>query len=369
MESLEFPICANMTRHVKFDWQKRSGIYMSSCLSGALTENRPLTQRRSQFDMAQSSQKTALIRDIDAEWYVEHLTKRCPDFDFIVATDNETALHHAKEAEIIIGLAPVLEQQLFAKATRLEWVQALTTGVDNLLAASTLAKDVALTNCSGFHGPQMSELAFLMMLSLNRDAPKMNRNQAAKTWERWPQRLLLGKTVTIVGVGAIAEQLASRCVAFGMTVLGVSNGRAEVPGFSKIYKRDALDDAAAACDFMIVLTPYVPSTHHIINASVFAAMPDHAILINISRGGCVDEVALLDALNAGAIAGAGLDVFATEPLEPNDPLWAAPNVLITPHIGGMSDIYKQQAMPLVAENLNAYAAHGASALNGLIQRT
>lgn len=312
--------------------------------------------------------KTVLIRDMEAGWYADKLGARCPGYDFLTATDNDTALEHAPKAQIIIGLAPVLRPELFAAAPDLQWVQALTTGVDNLLAMPTLKPNVTLTNCGGFHGPQMSELAFLMMLSLNRDAQQMTRNQATRTWERWPQRLLLDKTVTIVGVGAIAEDLALRCNAFGMTVVGVSDGRDAVPGFAKIYKRQDLKDAAAACDFLVVLTPYSAQTHHIIDASVFAAMPAHALLINISRGGCVDEAALLEALETGAIAGAGLDVFAREPLDPDDPLWSAPNVMITPHIGGMSDTYRQQALPLVAENLNAFAARGASALNGLINR-
>ncbi|WP_323766636.1 D-2-hydroxyacid dehydrogenase [Marinovum sp.] len=316
-----------------------------------------------------SGRKTVLIRDTEADWYAEQFSTRCPGFDYLSATDNETALRHAPAAQVVIGLAPVLVPDLFAAAPRLEWVQALTTGVDNLLAMKTLKRDVTLTNCSGFHGPQMSELAFLMMLSLNRNAQRMTRNQAARTWERWPQRLLLNKTVTILGVGAIAEELASRCNAFGMTVTGVSDGRETVPGFARMYRRQALHDAVATCDFLVVLTPYSPDTHHIVDAGVFAAMPEHAFLINISRGGCVDEAALLHALTNREIAGAGLDVFASEPLDPQDPLWSAPNVLITPHIGGMSDIYRQQAMPLVAANLNAYAAHGASALNGLITRS
>ncbi len=319
--------------------------------------------------MSQPPQKTVLIRDADAPWYADRLGALCPGYRFLPATDTGTALSHAPEAQIIVGLAPVLDPALIAAATELEWVQALTTGVDNLLAMPALGRDVVLCNCSGFHGPQMSELAFLLMLSLNRDAPRLLRNQDQRKWERWPQRLLLDRTVTIVGIGAIAEDLAARCSAFGMKVTGVSDGRDAVPGFARIVKRKALASAASACDFLVVLTPYEASTHHIIDASVFAAMPAHAYLVNISRGGCVDEAALIDALETGQIAGAGLDVFATEPLPPDDPLWSAPNILITPHIGGMSDIYKQQALPLVAENLNAFATHGPDALRGRVKRT
>jgi len=315
-----------------------------------------------------SSSKTVLIRDTDAPWYAAELEKLCPAYRYIPAQDTDTALLHAADADILIGLAPVISEEVIKAASNLEWVQALTTGVDNLLAMKALGPGVKLTNCGGFHGPQMSELALLMMLSLNRNFPRMINNQHSQIWERWPQRLLFEKTVTIVGVGAIAEALAARCTAFGMTVLGVSDGRSEVPGFAKIYKRAGLKTAAADCDFLVALTPYDASTHHIIDASVFAAMPASAFLINISRGGCVDEAALLKALETGQIAGAGLDVFASEPLDASAPIWSAPNVLITPHIGGMSDIYKKQALPHVAHNLTAYATGGADDLRGIVER-
>ncbi|OSP54888.1 D-2-hydroxyacid dehydrogenase [Pseudoruegeria sp. SK021] len=318
--------------------------------------------------MENSRNKTVLVKDTDAAWYVSELATRCPQYRYIAAADDDAALRVADQADIIVGLAPALSETLIKAAPQLEWVQALTTGVDNLVAMTTLHPSVALTNCGGFHGPQMSELAFLMMLSLARDFPRMIANQQQKTWARWPQSLLLGKTVTIVGVGAIAEDLASRCGAFGMTVTGVSNGRSDVPGFARIDKRSALVEAAAQCDFLVVLLPYDATSHHIIDATVLAAMRPSAMLINISRGGCVDEVALRSALEQGQIAAAGLDVFATEPLTPDDPIWTAPNILITPHIGGMSDIYKHQALPSVAHNLTAYSTGGAGQLRGLIQR-
>lgn len=319
--------------------------------------------------MSTPSKKSVLIQDINAHWYAEKLGAACPDYTFIAAPDAETAMHHIEHVEILVGLAPVITQPLIQAAQNLEWVQALTTGVDNLIAMPGLDPKVILTNCGGFHGPQMSELAFMMMLNFNRNFTGMIQNQRNKTWERWPQRLLHNKSVTIVGIGAISEALASRCCAFGMTVVGVSDSRDTVPGFSKIVKRKQLTDVVSDCDFLIVLTPHSSDTHHIINAEVFDAMPKSAFLINISRGGCVDEAALLDALKGGQIAGAGLDVFANEPLAPNDPLWSAPNTVITPHIGGMSDTYKSQALPQISENLNIYATEGATKLRSRIQRT
>lgn len=309
-----------------------------------------------------------LIKDTNAQWYADTLAAACPDYTFVAAVDEPEALKYVPDADIIVGLAPNLSQNLIAAASELKWLQALTTGVDNLLAMPELSTDVILTNCSGFHGPQMSELAILYMLSLPRKFVNMHKNQTVGKWERWPQPILSEKTVCIVGLGAIAEALAKRCVGFEMDVIGVSNGRSDVPGFTKIFKRGQINDAAADCDFMVVVVPHSKETHHIINADVFKSMKPESYFINLSRGGCVDEQALVTALKSGQIAGAGLDVFETEPLPAQSEFWDLPNVTVTPHIGGMSDVYKEQAVGRVVENLNRYAQDGAANLEGLVAR-
>lgn len=314
------------------------------------------------------SNPKVLIRDVEAQWYAENLAKSCPDYTFVPAENNEEALKHASDAEVLIGLAPALSKDLISAASNLKWLQALTTGVDNLLAMPDLGDDVVLTNCAGFHGPQMSELAIYFMLSLPRKIVDMHTNQSRHKWERWKQPLLSGKTVCIVGLGSIAEALAKRCVALEMNVIGVSNGRTTVPGFSKVYRREDLSKAAAQCDFMVVVVPHSEETHHLIDFSILKSMKPESYLINISRGGCVDEEALREALKLGVIAGAGLDVFETEPLPAESALWDTKNVIITPHIGGMSDIYKHQAIGRVIKNLNSYARHGSAQLDGMITR-
>lgn len=308
------------------------------------------------------SKKTVLVLDREAEWYTHELARTCPEYQFIAAETVAIAMAHAGEAEILVSLAPAISPELISAMPKLEWVQALTTGVDNLLAMPELPTSVSITNCSGFHGPQMSELAFLFMLGLSRDFPRMNANQKAGTWQRWPQPLLYGKTVCLLGLGSIAEALARRCVAFEMNVTGVSDGRSAVDGVSRIYRRAELRDAAAECDFLVVIVPYSAQTHHIVAEDILTAMKPGAFVINIARGGCVDEVALLAALRAGQIAGAGLDVFETEPLPSSNPLWTAPNTMLTSHIGGMADIYKHQALPLVARNLAVFAQGAAAAI-------
>jgi D-2-hydroxyacid dehydrogenase (NADP+) len=206
----------------------------------------------------------------------------------------------------------------------------------------------------GIHGPQMSEMAFMYMLNLARNYPRMLDNQRQHVWERWTQTRLCGKTVTIVGVGVVAESLAPRCKAFGMTVLGVTRTPRAVDGFDRLFNYSQLVQAAAAADFLVVLAPYSAETDSLINASVLAAMKPSAILINLSRGGLCDEDALLDALRNKRIAGAGLDVFRTEPLPPESPFWDLDNMSITAHCSGSSDDNLALMWPIIETNMRCF---------------
>jgi D-2-hydroxyacid dehydrogenase (NADP+) len=205
------------------------------------------------------------------------------------------------------------------------------------------------------------------MIALSRNFVAMQANQRQKRWERWPQRLLFEKTVVLVGVGAISEDIASRAKAFGMRVIGVSDARSSAPGFDELLPRRELRTAAKRADFLIVLVPLTAATRHMIDASIVAEMKPGAILINLARGPVVEEIALIEALRAGRLAGAGLDVFETEPLPTDSPLWSMPNVIVTPRIGGMSDIYAEQALPLVIENIAAWRSAGVHALRNRVE--
>jgi D-2-hydroxyacid dehydrogenase (NADP+) len=255
---------------------------------------------------------------------------------------------------------------MLLRARRLRWIQSLTTGTDAILRLAALRAEVTVTSTRGMHGPQMSELVFLQMLALLRDFPRMQRNQAAHAWQRWPQPLLLGKTAVIVGVGAIAEVLAPRCKEFGMTVYGVSSTIRKPEGFDEVFGRDQLLRAAALADFMVLIVPYTPQTEKLIDATVIAAMKPSAYLINVARGGVLDEHALLAALREQRLAGAALDVFRETPLPPDHPLWHEEKIIITPHIGGMSTIYLDQAYPIVRENLRKFLAGESRAMTNIV---
>lgn len=309
-----------------------------------------------------------LIKGRDATFFAERLTKALPDLRFQAAEDPAEALAKCANAEILVIRTDEIFPELIDKMPKLRLIQALTTGTDHIQALPNLPKHVVLAAARGFHGPQMSELAFIFMLHFMRDFRDLFATQAAHRWNRVEQSLLVDRTAVIVGVGAIAEDLAHKCKAFGMRVVGVSDGRTEAPHFDAILPRARLDEAAAQSDFLIVLVPHTKTTTNLIGASVFKAMKRSGVLINIARGGVVDEDALIEALRAGTIAGAGLDVFRTEPLPKDSPLWDMRNVFITSHVGGMADTYGDQVMPLLTENLRAFTEGHPERMRFIVQR-
>ena len=265
------------------------------------------------------------------------------------------ALPHAADCEVLVALAHEVSDELVSAMPKLRYIASLSTGVDHLWTLKSLAPDVRITNGRGIHGPQMAELAFLFMIGLSRNYRRMEEHQRNEIWERWPQPVLVGKTVVLVGIGAISEAIARRCKAFEMRVVGVSDARSETPGFDLVLPRARLHEAAAQADFLIALVPLDERTRHMINAGVFAAMKPSGIVINLARGDVIDEAAMIEALRSGRIAGAGLDVFSVEPPPHGHPLWSMPNVMMSPRVGGMSDIYADQILPVVAQNLRAFS--------------
>ena len=289
------------------------------------------------------------------------------DAEFLLAATLEEARAESARADALVALDPEITEDLVT-GPHLRWVQALTSGMERVLTFPGVGKGVMLTSMRGAHGPQVSELAFLLMLSVARRFPAMVDNQRRRTWDHWRQPPLYKRTVAIIGVGAIASAFAPRCKAFEMNVIGVDDRVTEAAFVDRIYPPAQLHVALAAADFVVLLVPHVPSTHHLIDAPALAAMQPQAYLINVARGAVVDEPALIAALQNGTIAGAGLDVFASEPLPPESPLWTMENVAITPHVGGNSTTYIQQMNETLVHNLRAYVENRHGDLRNRIER-
>jgi phosphoglycerate dehydrogenase-like enzyme len=314
--------------------------------------------------METPSAQSLAIYQRQAEEYKRALQQKFPEVAIHAASSEEELEELAEEMTIL--LAFTLPDELLRRASRLKWIQSLATGVDLITNLPSLRKDIIITSMRGIHGPQMSEMAFLLMLALGRKFPAMVHNQDRAVWEQWPGKLLWRNAVGILGLGVIGEEIARKCKAFGMTVYGIDIVRKEIASVDHYVGPEDLEKAAAEVDFLIVVAPNTPQTTKIVSESVLSAMKPSAFLINISRGELVDDVALIRALERKTIAGAALDTFVGEPLPPDHPYWKMENVVVTPHIGGWSDIYIEQVLPIIEENLSRFLAGNGDDLINLV---
>jgi phosphoglycerate dehydrogenase-like enzyme len=261
-------------------------------------------------------------------------------------------------------------------ALRLRWVQLHFAGADAVMDSPLLQNEsVIVTSASGVHASTMAEYSFAMILALARKIPTMLRLQKKAEWPENRFELLMptelrDATLGIVGYGSIGRATARLAKAFGMTVLAskrdvmrpasaneweeIGVGDPDATCVDRLYPPEAIKSMLSECDFVVVTVPLTPHTHKMINADVLAAMKRTAYLINVGRGGVVDEPALVAALQNGTIAGAALDVFAQEPLPQSSPLWGMENVIISPHLAGNHLRYNERAADLFAQNLERY---------------
>ncbi len=288
--------------------------------------------------------------------YEKYLSPRHPELTIKTCGTRAEALKHAAWADILMCFGPQVKTDFFKDTPNLKWVHSLGTGTDGITDSPYLGKDVVVTATRGIHGVPMSEMAFLMMLAFNRDMRRIERQRGEQAWERYPGTTLDNKTVGILGLGAIAADMAPRFKAFGMKVVGISRTKRAVPGFDAVYTRAELVEAVKDLDYFVLLLPLEDDSRNIVGAKVLAAMKPSAFLVNLARGGVLDEDALLHALENKQIAGAALDALATEPLPKGHPLWSRPDVFITPHIGGYCDTYVKDAAMQFEQSLANFVA-------------
>jgi glyoxylate/hydroxypyruvate reductase A len=243
------------------------------------------------------------------------------------------------EASALVADADVLyawkfPPALYAGARRLRWLQGMGAGVDWALVPDLPAR-VVVTRAPGVFGPWMAEYVLAWCLWVTQRLETYRRAQARREWiQHVPPGRLAGKTLTVVGVGDIGRTVARAVRALGARILGVSRSGRPVVGIDRVYPRRGLRRALAAADFVVLVVPLSDATRGMIGVAELAAMRPSAWLLNIGRGAVVDEAALVRALRERVIAGAVLDVFGTEPLPADHPLWGLDNAVITPHISG-----------------------------------
>jgi D-2-hydroxyacid dehydrogenase (NADP+) len=300
--------------------------------------------------------------------YKAMLLERFPELTINVVGHHNDVGPYIAGTDILLCFSPPMADHVVRDAKKLQWIQALGTGVDNIVDLPSLRPEVLVTNIRGIHGAPVSEATLAFMLSLARDMPRSVRAQEQSKWERWPSALLAGKTVGILGVGLIAEYLAPVCKTLHMAVIGISGSPRPAAGFDRMVARADLVQVAPELDFLVALAPLSAETRNIIGEKVFAAMKPSAFLVNVARGGVVDEPALIKALEAGQIAGAGLDVFSQEPLPADNPLWKTKNVTIFSHLGGYSLGYEDRAMPTIAGNMAKFLAGDLKSMVNIVRK-
>lgn len=262
------------------------------------------------------------------------------------------------------------------RVPRLRWVQLHFAGVEDVVT-QPLARRVPVTNASGVHSTAIAEWTLATILARSRRLPLAFGLQQQSVWpkDRWGLFVpaeLRGATIGIVGYGAIGREIGRLCAAFGMSVIGLRRGyttpvrsgantdrprwvapdlRDLPPAPARIESIDALPDVLPLCDVVVLALPLTVVTEHLFNSAMLQHMKPGSLLVNIGRGGVIDEPALVAGLATGRPGAAALDVFAEEPLPDSSPLWSAPNVIITPHVSGFSPRYDERAMTLFADNL------------------
>lgn len=258
------------------------------------------------------------------------------------------------QADIIIGWNRQV-QKAAGSSGNLKWLFVLSAGVEYLPFDLLLDKGIIVSNAQGVHRRQMAEQALGMMIMFSRRLDKFLKAQAAADWQNAidPDELT-GKTLCVIGAGSIGSEIARKAKAFDMKVIGIKKTPSSLENFDVVADRSMMRESLSLSDYNVMITPLTPETYQMIGASEFKAMKNTSVFINLSRGDTVDEAALIDALQSGEIAGAGLDVFHEEPLPATSPLWHMENVIITPHMAGKSPHYMTRAMEIFCGNLLAY---------------
>lgn len=279
------------------------------------------------------------------------MTADAPPPHFVVLEDQRALADVIDQADILLAqpawAAPVLQ-----RAKKLRWLQSTFAGVEPLVD-SACRKDYQLTGVKNIFGPLISEYVFAAVLAHSRHSAYYRRCQSEKIWQPLPYRALSKQTMAILGTGSIGVHLAQTATHFGLSVIGVNRTGKSVAGIDKVVALSALENQLTEADIVVLTLPSTPATQQLVDKQFLAKLKKSALFINVGRGSLVNEQDLLAALIAGELAAAVLDVFASEPLPENHPLWLAPNLTITPHNAAVT--FAEDIAAIFAKNFQRFS--------------
>ena len=290
--------------------------------------------------------------------YVDQLRLDFPQHIFLDAWDRDTLRRSLPEADV--AFTPFVDRDVFASASRLQWVQSPAVGVGNLMGPELLASPVVITSARGIRARSIAEHVLGVTIALARAMPAALRAQAAHCWAQeeleTEARTLQGQRMGIVGLGAIGLELVKIAAPFGFHISAIRRRAGEPPpdGVEAVWTPDRLPDLLSQSDVVVLAAPHTPETKRLIGRAQLDRMKRGALLVNIARGKLVDDEAVIDALRDGRLGGAALDVFSQEPLDPSSPYWDLPNVIITPHTSGAMQDYWTPLVALFSDNLRRF---------------
>ncbi|MGH7041148.1 MAG: D-2-hydroxyacid dehydrogenase [Acetobacteraceae bacterium] len=261
------------------------------------------------------------------------------------------------EADVLV-VSMLWDNALVARAPRLRFIQSISAGVDQYDPTALKGAGIRLASAAGANANAVAEHAMALMLALARRLPEARDNQARRHWRGMigdpaaREYELAGKTVVLVGLGRIGGRIARLAKAFDMRVIAVRRDPASGAGpADAVHGLSALPSLLGTADYLVLACPLTPETERLVDAQALARLAPTAALVNVARGRCVDEPALVAALAEGRLAAAALDCAAAEPLDPASPLWGMANVLITPHTAGETSAYEDNVIDILLENL------------------
>ena len=293
-------------------------------------------------------------------WFSQRLRRDFPDLEIVQLFDYARVNDEIADADIVIGWS--LRGDQIKAANKLKWIHSTATAVHALMSPELQSSNIVVTNARDVHGPVVAEHAMVLIFALAKCLPQAMRYQRQKRWaqqELWeatpPPREVAGATLTVVGLGGIGRPLAKLATSVGMRVIGVrEHSDRPFTGVDQIYGFEQLEQALRQADFAVLAVPVTPRTERLMDATRLGYLKPEAYLVNVGRGVLIDEAALIQALQNRSFAGAALDVTTQEPLPVDSPLWSMDNVIITPHIAGITDKMWERHFDSFAQNLKRF---------------
>ncbi|MDP7626534.1 MAG: D-2-hydroxyacid dehydrogenase [SAR202 cluster bacterium] len=301
-----------------------------------------------------------MITSLITEKFKTELIDEFPDIEFTFEKEPERRLNEVSECDVFMGIP---SREVFLAADKIRWLHCPGTGIDKIMEIpEVIDSDVVVTNARGPHTSPMADHGMAMILTFTHRLRQLWDDQKEKVWNlpAYDQQMisLTETTMGILGVGGIGSAMGRRAAAFGIRVYGIDRDVTLSPeGILEVWGTERLDELLSISDWFVVAVPYTSDTHHLLDHSRMSKLKLGSRIIVLSRGGIVDERALIEGIENGSVAGAGLDVTEVEPLPQDSPLWDHPNIILSPHVSALTSEMWEGRRDIFKENLRRYLSN------------